>query len=82
MPDALVRNSMTLFAREVAPRLREHSARTVRASLSRNGTQCGDGAVSDTMVEVRGRKVALIESGRGDPLVYLHGFADVHRRGR
>ena len=30
------------------------------------------------MVEVRGRKVALIESGRGEPLVYLHGFADVH----
>ena len=30
------------------------------------------------MVEVRGRKVALIESGQGEPLVYLHGFADVH----
>ena len=30
------------------------------------------------MLEVRGRKVALIESGRGEPLVYLHGFADVH----
>jgi alkanesulfonate monooxygenase SsuD/methylene tetrahydromethanopterin reductase-like flavin-dependent oxidoreductase (luciferase family) len=27
MPDALVRKSMTLFAREVAPRLREHSAK-------------------------------------------------------
>ena len=34
--------------------------------------------MSDTMVEVRGRKVALIESGQGEPLVYLHGFADVH----
>jgi pimeloyl-ACP methyl ester carboxylesterase len=34
--------------------------------------------VTDTMVEVRGRKVALIEGGRGEPLVYLHGFADVH----
>jgi pimeloyl-ACP methyl ester carboxylesterase len=34
--------------------------------------------VTDTMVEVRGRKVALIEQGRGEPLVYLHGFADVH----
>jgi len=34
--------------------------------------------VTDTMVEVRGRKVALIESGQGEPLVYLHGFADVH----
>jgi pimeloyl-ACP methyl ester carboxylesterase len=27
---------------------------------------------------VRGRKVALIEAGAGAPLVYLHGFADVH----
>jgi alkanesulfonate monooxygenase SsuD/methylene tetrahydromethanopterin reductase-like flavin-dependent oxidoreductase (luciferase family) len=27
MPDALVRKSMSLFAREVAPRLREHSAK-------------------------------------------------------
>ena len=34
--------------------------------------------MTDTMVEVRGRKVALIEGGRGEPLVYLHGFADVH----
>ena len=34
--------------------------------------------MTDTMVEVRGRKVALIEQGRGEPLVYLHGFADVH----
>ena len=30
------------------------------------------------MLEVRGRKVTLIEQGRGEPLVYLHGFADVH----
>ena len=29
-------------------------------------------------IEVRGRKVALIEAGSGPPLVYLHGFADVH----
>ncbi|MPZ57241.1 MAG: alpha/beta fold hydrolase [Rhizobiales bacterium] len=29
-------------------------------------------------IEVRGRKVALIEAGAGAPLVYLHGFADVH----
>ena len=34
--------------------------------------------MSNPMLEVRGRKVALIESGRGEPLVYLHGFADVH----
>lgn len=30
------------------------------------------------MLELRGRKLAVIERGRGDPLVYLHGFADVH----
>jgi hypothetical protein len=29
-------------------------------------------------IDVRGRKVALIEAGSGPPLVYLHGFADVH----
>ena len=34
--------------------------------------------MTDTMMEVRGRKVALIEGGQGEPLVYLHGFADVH----
>ena len=30
------------------------------------------------MLDVQGRKVAVLEGGRGDPLVYLHGFADVH----
>jgi pimeloyl-ACP methyl ester carboxylesterase len=29
-------------------------------------------------IDVRGRKVALLEAGSGPPLVYLHGFADVH----
>ena len=29
-------------------------------------------------LDVRGRNVALIEAGSGPPLVYLHGFADVH----
>jgi pimeloyl-ACP methyl ester carboxylesterase len=29
-------------------------------------------------VDIRGRKVAMLESGTGAPLVYLHGFADVH----
>ena len=29
-------------------------------------------------VDVNGRKVAVIERGEGAPLVYLHGFADVH----
>jgi pimeloyl-ACP methyl ester carboxylesterase len=31
-----------------------------------------------SMLDVKGRKVALIEAGSGAPLVYLHGFADVH----
>jgi pimeloyl-ACP methyl ester carboxylesterase len=34
--------------------------------------------VSKTVLGVRGRKVAVVEGGRGEPLVYLHGFADVH----
>ena len=29
-------------------------------------------------LNLRGRKVAVLEAGQGDPLVYLHGFADVH----
>ena len=29
-------------------------------------------------IDVRGRKVGLIEGGSGPPLVYLHGFADIH----
>src|SRR5262245_58775406 len=29
-------------------------------------------------IDVRGRKVAVAEAGDGPPLVYLHGFADVH----
>jgi pimeloyl-ACP methyl ester carboxylesterase len=34
--------------------------------------------VSARTVEVRGRKVVTIEEGQGTPLLYLHGFADVH----
>ena len=34
--------------------------------------------VSRREIEVGGRKVSLIEAGSGAPLVYLHGFADVH----
>ena len=29
-------------------------------------------------IEVRGRKVGVLEAGDGKPLLYLHGFADVH----
>jgi hypothetical protein len=32
--------------------------------------------VSKTALDLRGRKVAVAEGGRGEPLVYLHGFAD------
>ena len=34
--------------------------------------------MSPRVLDLRGRKVAVIERGRGEPLVYLHGFADVH----
>ena len=34
--------------------------------------------MKNTVLGVRGRKVAVVEGGRGEPLVYLHGFADVH----
>jgi pimeloyl-ACP methyl ester carboxylesterase len=34
--------------------------------------------MSSRLLDVRSRQVALLESGSGAPLVYLHGFADVH----
>jgi pimeloyl-ACP methyl ester carboxylesterase len=34
--------------------------------------------VSRRVLDVCGRQVALLEAGRGAPLLYLHGFADVH----
>ncbi|MET0631267.1 MAG: alpha/beta fold hydrolase [Xanthobacteraceae bacterium] len=34
--------------------------------------------MSAAMLDLRGRKLAVIERGRGDALIYLHGFADVH----
>jgi pimeloyl-ACP methyl ester carboxylesterase len=34
--------------------------------------------LSGRLLEVRGRKVWLLEDGSGPPLLYLHGFADVH----
>lgn len=34
--------------------------------------------MSNAVLDLRSRKVAVVEIGRGDPLVYLHGFADVH----
>jgi pimeloyl-ACP methyl ester carboxylesterase len=34
--------------------------------------------VTARLIDVRGREVAILEAGSGEPLVYLHGFADVH----
>jgi pimeloyl-ACP methyl ester carboxylesterase len=34
--------------------------------------------VSQRTLSIHGRKVLLIEQGAGAPLLYLHGFADVH----
>lgn len=34
--------------------------------------------MSTRVIDAHGRKVALIEAGSGEPLVYLHGFADLH----
>ena len=34
--------------------------------------------MSVRIIDVRGRKVAVAEAGDGPPIVYLHGFADVH----
>jgi pimeloyl-ACP methyl ester carboxylesterase len=34
--------------------------------------------LNEQTLEVRGRRVWLLEAGSGAPLVYLHGFADVH----
>ncbi|HWO40789.1 MAG TPA: alpha/beta hydrolase [Candidatus Eisenbacteria bacterium] len=34
--------------------------------------------MSARLIEICGRKVAVLEEGNGTPLVYLHGFADVH----
>jgi pimeloyl-ACP methyl ester carboxylesterase len=34
--------------------------------------------MTSTAINVRGRNVDVIERGQGEPLVYLHGFGDVH----
>jgi pimeloyl-ACP methyl ester carboxylesterase len=34
--------------------------------------------VSARIIDVHGRAAAVLEAGSGEPLVYLHGFADVH----
>jgi pimeloyl-ACP methyl ester carboxylesterase len=34
--------------------------------------------LSGRSIDVNGRKVWLLENGSGAPLVYLHGFADIH----
>ena len=80
MPDALTRKSMRLFATEVAPRLRGGFGATVRArSFPELDAHAGDGAVSAATARPRAAaRWRSLERGRGEPLVYLHGFADVH----
>ena len=34
--------------------------------------------MSPRLIDVRDRKVEVLEAGKGTPLVYLHGFMDVH----
>ena len=34
--------------------------------------------MSGRTIEINGRKVWILENGDGAPLLYLHGFADVH----
>lgn len=34
--------------------------------------------MSARLITAGGRKVGLVELGKGDPLLYLHGFADMH----
>ena len=34
--------------------------------------------MNESVIAVRGRKVGLIEAGSDEPLVYLHGIADIH----
>jgi len=34
--------------------------------------------LSGRIIDVNGRKVHVLENGSGAPLLYLHGFADVH----
>jgi len=34
--------------------------------------------LSGRIIEVNQRKVQVLESGSGAPMLYLHGFADVH----
>ena len=34
--------------------------------------------MSGRALKVRGRTVSVYEAGQGEPLVYLHGIADMH----
>src|SRR5262245_41458458 len=43
-----------------------------------DGCCLGERDMTARVLTVHGRKVAVIEDGAGAPLVYLHGFADVH----
>ena len=34
--------------------------------------------MSARLIEAAGRKIGIYEAGDGAPLLYLHGFADIH----
>jgi pimeloyl-ACP methyl ester carboxylesterase len=48
------------------------------ASSAADGGSIEAGVSPSTSVEVRGRGVGVIRKGKGAPLIWLHGFADVH----
>ena len=64
MADALARRSMQLFATEVAPRLREATCEIVRPQFP---TRQGDRGMSARLIDVHGRKVALLEKRQRRP---------------
>ena len=74
----LTRKSMRLFATEVAPRLRADSATLFGANFPDMERSAPEMATVSVCWTCSGRKVAVLEAGHGEPLVYLHGFADVH----
>jgi pimeloyl-ACP methyl ester carboxylesterase len=48
------------------------------APLGFRNDESKDRAMTTRSIDVRDRKVTIAEAGEGAPLVYLHGFADVH----
>ena len=81
MPSELVLKSQRLFATQVAPALREDSARVFAKAYrewKRPSRRERGGGMSMRTLEINGRKVSVLEDGTGEATLYLHGFADVH----